>query len=91
MIDFNSEIDLFGLKPLTQGFKLAYFLNPNDIAKASKYFTMMEELDERSWLINGYINKDNDCMNENWFISGKNRFKNTDWQVSVDNIGFIFF
>ena len=61
----------------------AYFLK-NDIAKASKYFTMMEELDERSWLINGYINKDNDCMNENWFISGKNRFKNTDWQVSVD-------
>ena len=33
---------------------------------------MMEELDERSWLINGYINKDNDCMNENWFINGKN-------------------
>ena len=61
----------------------AYFLN-SDTGKASEYFNKMEELDERSWLINSYINKNIDHKNENWFINGKNRFENTDWQVAVD-------
>ncbi|EJP72646.1 MAG: putative adenylate cyclase [SAR86 cluster bacterium SAR86B] len=61
----------------------AYFLN-SDAGKASEYFNRMEELDERSWLINSYINKNIDHKNENWFINGKNRFENTDWQVAVD-------
>ena len=39
--------------------------------------------DERSWLINSYINKNIDHKNENWFINGKNRFEDTDWQVAV--------